>query len=239
MNGRIQISLDPETRRRAKARAAKLKISVAEYLRRLIAQDLSVSKRKTDVSALFDLADSSPATNIARDKDKMIAKAAKAEHSARRKKVTRKQKESEIVRSGHSEAFWLLSEAILNRKPVTLTYHGVRREVCPHIIGHTNGAERAFGVSVRRLDPQQVAAGRRVALPAAVPSERHQVAGWTLAWWKLPPHHATLRRPGLPRRQRKRSKSAWSASTWDVMLHAAVQKPYPGKIGRTNDRHRQ
>jgi hypothetical protein len=157
MNGRIQISLDPETRRRAKARAAKLKISLTEYLRRLIAQDLSVSKRKLDISAVFDPADSGPATNIARDKDKMIAKVAKAEHSARRKKVTRKQKESEIVRSDHSEAFALLGEAILNRKPVTLTYHGVRRELCPHIIGHTNGAERAlvfqFGGSTRSKLP--------------------------------------------------------------------------------------
>src|SRR3981189_3459456 len=157
MNGRIQISLDPETRRRAQARAAKLKISLAEYLRRLIAQDLSVSKRKTDVSGLFDLADAGQATNVARDKDKMIAKAAKAEHSARRKKVTRKQKESEIVRSGHSEAFALLGKAILKRKPVTLTYHGVRREVCPHILGHTNGAERAlvfqFGGSTRSKLP--------------------------------------------------------------------------------------
>jgi predicted nucleic acid-binding protein len=63
----------------------------------------------------------------------------------------------EVVRSGHSEAFWLLSEAILNRKPVTLTYHGVRREVCPHILGHTNGAERAlvfqFGGSTRSKLP--------------------------------------------------------------------------------------
>ena len=67
MNGRIQISLDPEIRRRAKARAEKLKISLAEYLRRLIAQDLSVSKRKLDISAVFDLADSGPATNIARE----------------------------------------------------------------------------------------------------------------------------------------------------------------------------
>jgi predicted nucleic acid-binding protein len=50
----------------------------------------------------------------------------------------------EIVRSGHSMAFNLLSEAILKRKPVTLTYNGVRRDVCPHIIGHTNAAERAL-----------------------------------------------------------------------------------------------
>jgi uncharacterized protein len=50
----------------------------------------------------------------------------------------------EIVRSGHSSAFALLAEAILQRTPVTLNYNGVRREVCPHILGHTNKQERAL-----------------------------------------------------------------------------------------------
>jgi predicted nucleic acid-binding protein len=50
----------------------------------------------------------------------------------------------EIVRSGHSAAFELLSEAILKRKLVTLNYNGVSREVCPYILGHTNGQERAL-----------------------------------------------------------------------------------------------
>jgi predicted nucleic acid-binding protein len=65
----------------------------------------------------------------------------------------------EIVRSGHSGAFWLLGEAILKRKPVTLIYGGAKREVCPHIIGHTSGDERAlvfqFGGSTRtKLPPE-------------------------------------------------------------------------------------
>jgi uncharacterized protein len=56
----------------------------------------------------------------------------------------RRDKAFEIIRSGHSAAFRLLSEAILKRKPVTLSYGGAQREVCPHIIGHTSGDERAL-----------------------------------------------------------------------------------------------
>jgi uncharacterized protein len=50
----------------------------------------------------------------------------------------------EIVRSGHSPVFRLLRQAILARKQVTLTYRGVHREVCPHIVGHTSGVEKAL-----------------------------------------------------------------------------------------------
>ena len=50
----------------------------------------------------------------------------------------------EIVRSGHSTAFRLLSEAIIKRKPVTLNYAGARRQVYPHILGHTAREERAL-----------------------------------------------------------------------------------------------
>jgi len=50
----------------------------------------------------------------------------------------------EIVRSGHSEGFRLFCDAILARKQVSLTYNGVRREVCPHIVGHTSKTERAL-----------------------------------------------------------------------------------------------
>lgn len=50
----------------------------------------------------------------------------------------------EIVRSSHSAAYEMLAEAILKRAPVSLNYNGVRREVCPYILGHTNGQERAL-----------------------------------------------------------------------------------------------
>lgn len=75
MNARTQITLDPETQRRAQAKAAELGISFAEYVRRLVADDLGAPKAKADISMMFDLGASGEPTNIARDKDKMIGEA--------------------------------------------------------------------------------------------------------------------------------------------------------------------
>ena len=61
--------------RRAHAKAAELGISFAEYVRRLVAQDIGEPKQKADISVLFDLIDEGQPTNIARDKDKMIGQA--------------------------------------------------------------------------------------------------------------------------------------------------------------------
>jgi hypothetical protein len=72
MNARTQITLDPETQRRAHEKAAELGISFAEYVRRVIATDLGEPRPKADISILFDLGASDEPTNIARDKDKMI-----------------------------------------------------------------------------------------------------------------------------------------------------------------------
>jgi hypothetical protein len=75
MNARTQVTLNPEMQRRAQAKAAELGISFAEYVRRLVANDLGEPKLKADISIIFDLIDEGPATNIARDKDKMIGEA--------------------------------------------------------------------------------------------------------------------------------------------------------------------
>jgi hypothetical protein len=75
MNTRTQITLDPETQRRAQAKASELGISFAEYIRRLLADDLEQLKPKADVSLTFDIVDEGPSTNVARDKHKMIAEA--------------------------------------------------------------------------------------------------------------------------------------------------------------------
>jgi hypothetical protein len=72
--------MDPATQRRAQAKAAALGISFAEYIRRLVAQDLGEPKPKADVSIIFDLVDEGPPTNIARDKDKMVGEAVWAEY---------------------------------------------------------------------------------------------------------------------------------------------------------------
>src|SRR5690242_21181030 len=75
MNARTQITMDPEMQRRAQAKAAELGISFAEYVRRLVADDLGEQKLKADISIMFDLIDEGAPTNIARDKDKMIGEA--------------------------------------------------------------------------------------------------------------------------------------------------------------------
>ena len=75
MNVRTQVTLDPELQRRAHARAAELGISFAEYMRRLVSNDLGEPKRKSHVSEIFDLVKDGPVTNVARDKDKMIGDA--------------------------------------------------------------------------------------------------------------------------------------------------------------------
>jgi hypothetical protein len=61
--------------RRARAKAAALGISFAEYVRRLVSDDLGAPRPKPDISIVFDLGASGEPTNIARDKDKMIGEA--------------------------------------------------------------------------------------------------------------------------------------------------------------------
>jgi uncharacterized protein len=45
------------------------------------------------------------------------------------------------MNDNHSPTFDLLHRAILDRKQVTCTYQGHRREVCPYILGHRDGRE--------------------------------------------------------------------------------------------------
>ena len=61
--------------RRAHAKAAELGISFAEYVRRVIAQDLGEAKPRADISMIFDLGASEEPTDIARDKDKLLGEA--------------------------------------------------------------------------------------------------------------------------------------------------------------------
>jgi hypothetical protein len=68
--------MDPELQKRAQAKAADLGISFAEYVRRVVANDLGQPKRKPDVSIIFDLGASDEPTDVARDKHKMIDEAA-------------------------------------------------------------------------------------------------------------------------------------------------------------------
>ena len=74
MMARTQITLDTQAHRRARRRASELGVSLAEYVRRLVARDLAGPQPKRDVTAIFDLG-SSGGSNIARNKDAMIAEA--------------------------------------------------------------------------------------------------------------------------------------------------------------------
>jgi hypothetical protein len=80
MNARTQITLDPETQRRAHAKAAELGISFAEYVRRLVAQDLGRPKRRPSIAKIFDLGASKRPTDVARDKHSMLDEAVWEEH---------------------------------------------------------------------------------------------------------------------------------------------------------------
>jgi len=82
MMSRTQITLDNEMQRRARRRASDLGVSLAEYLRRLVARDLARPEAGTHVGRIFDLGDSG-GSDIARNKDAMIAEAV---HSSRRKR---------------------------------------------------------------------------------------------------------------------------------------------------------
>jgi hypothetical protein len=82
MMSRTQITLDNEMQRRARRRASDLGVSLAEYFRRLVARDLARPEAGTDVNRIFDLGNSG-GSDIARDKDAMIAEAV---HSSRRKR---------------------------------------------------------------------------------------------------------------------------------------------------------
>jgi len=72
--------MDPELQRRAHARAAELGISLAEYVRRLLAEDLGERRPKADISMVFDLGASVEPIHVARDKQKMIGDAAWDDH---------------------------------------------------------------------------------------------------------------------------------------------------------------
>jgi hypothetical protein len=80
MSARTQITLDPDVRRRAQAKAANLGISFAEYVRRVLADDLGAPKERPDISIFFDLVTGGPRTNVARDKDEMIGEAVWHDH---------------------------------------------------------------------------------------------------------------------------------------------------------------
>ena len=74
MMSRTQITLESQTHRRARQRAAELGVSLAEYVRRLLAHDLGGPRAPVSAKQVFDLG-RSKGSNVAEDKDAMIADA--------------------------------------------------------------------------------------------------------------------------------------------------------------------
>jgi hypothetical protein len=81
---RTQITLETELQRLARQRASEAGVSLAEYVRRLVARDLARPEARADITCIFDLGVSG-GSNIARDKDSMIAQA----FESRRRKARR------------------------------------------------------------------------------------------------------------------------------------------------------
>jgi hypothetical protein len=74
MMSRTQITLEPEIQRRARQRASDMGVSLAEYVRRLVARDLGGMQPAANPSAVFDLG-LSGGSDVAKNKDAMIAEA--------------------------------------------------------------------------------------------------------------------------------------------------------------------
>ena len=79
MMQRTQISLDPTLHRRARRRASELGISLAEYVRQLVRQDLDELAPQGDVSVIFNLGEGEP-SDIGSNKDAYIGEAVAALH---------------------------------------------------------------------------------------------------------------------------------------------------------------
>jgi hypothetical protein len=69
---RTQITLDTQIHHRARQRASELGVSLAEYVRRLVARDLARPQANADVTRVFDLGRSG-GSDVAKNKNAMIA----------------------------------------------------------------------------------------------------------------------------------------------------------------------
>ena len=85
MMARTQITLQPEIQRRARRRASDLGISLAEYVRRLVARDLGSTSAEADPSLVFNLGNSG-GSDIAKDKHAMIAQAIVSARTSKRRR---------------------------------------------------------------------------------------------------------------------------------------------------------
>lgn len=77
---RMQVTIGEAEHRRAKQRAAALGMSLAEYIRRLVAADVAgLASSRPAVTAIFDLGESD-GSDVARHKHQYLGEALVAEH---------------------------------------------------------------------------------------------------------------------------------------------------------------
>mgnify|MGYP003395451056 CR=1 FL=1 len=76
---RTQISMDRELLRRARRKASEQRISLAEYMRRLVHADLEPPPPPGDVGAIFGMINTG-GSDIARNKDAMLSEAIRKLH---------------------------------------------------------------------------------------------------------------------------------------------------------------
>ena len=74
MMARVQVSFPPEEQRRARARAADLGVSFAEYVRQLVARDLGEERHTGNPRELFDLG-STGQSEVANEKHGYVGEA--------------------------------------------------------------------------------------------------------------------------------------------------------------------
>lgn len=81
MTQRTQITLPPDEHRAARRRAAEQGISLAEYVRRLVHEDLSDggSRPTADISEIFGIGNSG-GSNVAKHKQEYLDEAVEAEY---------------------------------------------------------------------------------------------------------------------------------------------------------------
>ena len=85
MMAKTQIALETEMQRLARQRANDLGVSLAEYFRRLLARDLARPETTAHVDRIFDLG-TSGGSDIASQKDSMVAEAFQSARKKRRRR---------------------------------------------------------------------------------------------------------------------------------------------------------
>lgn len=110
-----------------------------------------------------------------------------------------------ILSEGHSQVFMALRQAILERRPVHVSHGGKRQTVCPYILGHAAGEERAFALVVE----------------ASSSTKRPVQANWICLRWSKIEDLRSADEPWTRETIRGRCKDASIRFTWRRLRQSA------------------